>query len=101
MSYLVWGIATLVIAFIWMRLTKKLFNDLACPFALLLPGWIIPLMFKSLGLSTFEKPWKTDTIAIIAWTTFSLVLVCLLAGSLMTKKLAFSQNEVFLAMLRL
>jgi oligosaccharide repeat unit polymerase len=101
MSYLLWGIATLVIAFIWIRLTKKLFNDITCPFALLLPGWIIPLMLKSLGLSMFEKPWKTDTIAIIAWTTFSLIVVCLLAASLMTKKVAFSQNEVFLAMLRL
>lgn len=80
MNYLLWTVAFVAAIRIWLAINKRLFNDIASPFNILLLVWVTPLMVKTLHLSSLEKPWSLNVILLTGVTTVILVGVSIAAS---------------------
>ena len=75
MSLYAWIPLVAAVASCWLLLNRWAFRDLMSPFNLLLPCWIFPLLLTMLHLSYKERPWSTETLLMIGWTTIAMATV--------------------------
>jgi hypothetical protein len=77
-----------IIAF-WSLVAKKLFNDILCPFMLLLPAWIFPIYYSLLNISDFDIAWSLDV-----WISVIVCTVILTGVSITFPKVFIKNNPI-------